>query len=104
MEIEWDYKALMAKNTLEFLKNFVVIHCADEESYQKQINYPGLSVHKEIHKQIKCEMCKMEKRFNDEGYNKDLVQEFASMVLAELLKHVGEYDREIAHFAREYSA
>jgi hemerythrin len=95
--------ARKAQETLEFMQSYIVTHFEDEESYQKEINYLGLRMHKEIHEQIKYEVCIFAERFNDEGYSKDLVQKFASKLLAWMINHVGVCDREIAYFAKENS-
>lgn len=97
----WEDTVLKVKETLEFMQSYVVVHIEAEELYQKEIDYPGLRMHKEMHDQIKVEVFNFGQRFNDEEYNKDLVQKLASWLLALLIKHVGICDREIAYFARE---
>lgn len=100
-EVQWEDKVQKVKETLEFMQSYVVIHFRDEEAYQKEINYPELIIHKEIHDQFKHDMGIFEERFNDEGYNEVLVQKYASILLAWLIKHVVVSDGKIGDFVRK---
>ena len=37
---------------IEDLANFTVKHFADEEAYMERVNFPGITTHKLIHKQL----------------------------------------------------
>lgn len=101
-EGEWEDKLAKLNETLEFMKSYVVIHFDDEEAYQKEINYPELIIHKELHDQFKHEVGIFVERFNDEGYNEVLVQEFAGKLLAWLINHVAVSDRKIVDFLKDH--
>jgi hemerythrin len=101
MKGNWEDKIPKVKETLEFTQNYFVIHCEEEESYQKEINYPELINHKELHDQLKHEMCMFSEQFNNEGYNEVLAQKFASKLLYWLLNHVGLCDKQMAYFAND---
>jgi len=95
-------KLAKVKETLEFMQSYVVIHFDTEEAYQKEINYPELLAHKEIHNQFKQEVSTFTEQFNVKNYDEVQAQKFASMLLAWLIKHVIIYDRKIADFVREH--
>jgi len=97
---QWEDKVQKVKETLEFMQSYVVVHFDDEETYQNEINYPELIIHKEIHDKFKHDICIFEDRFNDEGYNEVLVQKYASILLAWLIKHVVVSDGKIGNFVR----
>lgn len=95
-------KLAKVKETLEFMQSYVVIHFDTEEAYQKEINYPELLAHKEIHNEFKHEVSIFAEQFNVNTYDEVQVQKFASMLLAWLIKHVIVSDRKIADFVREH--
>ena len=99
-EGNWEDKLPKVEETLEFMQSYVVFHFKDEEAYQQEINYPERIVHKKIHDQFKHEVVIFAERFNNEGYSEVLVQKFASMLLAWLIKHVAVYDSQIGAFVR----
>lgn len=96
----WEDKLPKVKETLEFMQGYVVIHFDDEEAYQKEINYPELMIHKEIHDQFKCKMSAFSEIFNNSDFDEAQVQKFASVLLTWLIKHVARDDKRIADFAR----
>jgi len=102
MEGNWEDKVPKVKETLEFTKKYCVIHCEEEESYQKEINYPELINHKKLHDQLKNEVDIFSDRFNNEGYNEVLVQKFSSKLLYWLMNHVGVCDKQMSYFSNEY--
>ena len=99
-EGNWEDKLPKVKETLEFMQSYVVIHFKDEEAYQKAINYSELIAHKKIHDQFKIEVGLLAERLNVEGYEEALVQKFASILLAWLIKHVVACDSKIGAFVR----
>ncbi|MDR3601473.1 MAG: hemerythrin family protein [Desulfosporosinus sp.] len=101
-EGKWEDKLAKVKETVAFMQSYVIVHFEDEEAYQKEVNYPGIKVHKEIHDQFRQEMAEFAKRFNDEGYNEVLIQKFASTLLAWLINHVAVCDREIGDFRKDH--
>jgi hemerythrin len=76
-EGNWEDKVPKVKETLEFMRRYVIIHFEDEEAYQEEVNYPERAIHKEIHDQFKHEVNIFAERFNKENYSEVLVQKFA---------------------------
>ncbi|MDF2923976.1 MAG: hemerythrin-like metal-binding protein [Paenibacillaceae bacterium] len=94
----WDNKVEKVKETLDFMKQYVVIHFRDEEAYQKEICYPDCARHCETHAQFTAEVGEFIRLFEEQGFQEPLVQKFAGKLLAWLINHVGASDQKIADF------
>jgi len=94
----WDLKVEKVKDTLDFMKEYVVKHFHDEEVYQKKVGYPDCGRHCEIHAQFTAEVGEFVKLFEEEGYQEPLVQKFAGKLLAWLINHVAATDQKIADY------
>lgn len=97
-ERSWEAKIDEVKETLEFMKNYVVTHFHSEEALQKRIGFPGYEEHKAIHENFKAEISDYARRFEEEGYDEDLVQEFSGKLMAWLINHVASTDQNIADY------
>jgi len=47
-EENWDARIDKVKETMAFMKDYVVDHFNEEEAYQAKINYPELEAHKKL--------------------------------------------------------
>ncbi|ACB84230.1 bacteriohemerythrin [Natranaerobius thermophilus] len=94
----WEDKLDTVKETLEFMKEYVVIHFDSEEAFQKKIDFPGYEEHKEIHENFKQEVEEYARRFEEENYNEELVQEFGGKLMAWLINHVAATDQKIGEY------
>ncbi len=94
----WEEKLAKVKSTMEFMKDYVVVHFHDEEEYQKKVDYPGREMHKKIHTDFAAEVLEFARKFSDEGYDEDLVQKFAGKLLAWLINHVAAEDQRIGRW------
>ena len=99
-EGEWEDKLPKVKETLEFMKGYVVTHFADEEAYQEEEGYPGLEAHRQVHEDFKTEVGEFAAKFEEQGYAEDLVQQFAGKLLAWLINHVAATDQKIADYVK----
>lgn len=97
-EDPWESKLSAVKETMEFMKEYVIIHFADEENYQKEIGFPGYEKHKQIHDSFKDEVAKYDKKLENEGYTEQTVQEFGGKLMAWLINHVAGEDQKIGDF------
>lgn len=97
-EGDWEEKLEKVKETMEFMKDYVVTHFDSEEKFQKKINYPYYEEHKAIHERFKGEIQKFAKRFEEEGYDEDLVQEFSGKLMTWLIYHVAGDDQKIGEY------
>ncbi len=99
--IPWEEKLENIHETLDFMKNYVVTHFQAEEGFQKKIGYTGYEEHKKIHDEMVQFVLDTESKFMNDGYNEQLMQQFAGKLLAWLINHVLSDDQKIAVFAKE---
>lgn len=100
----WDVKVQHVNETLEFMKDYVVEHFEDEETYQQQIGYPGYEAHKQIHSNMVNYVLEVSDQYEKSGFDEQLIQQFAGKLLAWLINHVAAEDLRIATFAMEKAA
>lgn len=97
----WEEKLDKVRETLDFMKVYVVEHFRAEEEYQAQVQYPGLRDHSKIHSDFAGEVVEFEQQFAQLGYEEELVQKFAGKLLTWLINHVATQDQAIGHWARQ---
>ncbi len=97
-EGEWEDKLEKVKETLEFMKEYVVTHFDSEERFQEKIDYPYMDEHKQVHERFKGEVQKFADRFEEEGYDEELLQEFSGKLMTWLIYHVAGDDQKIGEF------
>ena len=97
---EWGLKVEKVNETLTFMQDYVITHFRDEEAYQREIGYPELERHAEIHRQMVEEVVRFGEQYAREGYKEVLVMQFAGKLLAWLINHVAADDQKIAVYAR----
>lgn len=76
-----------------FLKDYVVKHFADEEAYQRSINYEGYEKHRMIHQGFIATVLDFEKKMAESGYDLAVVKQFTGMLVTWLIYHVASEDR-----------
>ncbi|OEH86206.1 hemerythrin [Desulfuribacillus stibiiarsenatis] len=97
---DWDSKLEKVKETLAFMQEYVVSHFNDEEAFQEQINYPDIENHKQSHVQFKDAVAVYANRFENEGLNEELVQEFGGKLVTWLILHVAATDQKLGQFVK----
>ncbi len=97
---KWDQKITKVNETLNFMKDYVVIHFRDEEAYQKSIGYPDAVNHHKIHQDMVDYVLSFAHEYEQQGYKEELVQQFAGKLLAWLINHVVATDQKVAAYAR----
>ncbi len=98
---EWEEKLAKVKDTLTFMQNYVVEHFEDEEEYQRKINYPHYEEHKAIHGRFREMINNYAKRFKQENYTQEIVQEFGGKLMTWLIMHVAATDQQIGAYVRQ---
>lgn len=83
------------KKALEFLKDYVVYHFRDEETYQESIHYSGIAGHKREHRQFTQTVLSYEKRLTENGFDAKTMKDLAGTVTAWLIYHVVDTDQEL---------
>ena len=96
----WEERLEQVKETLIFMQHYVIIHFADEEELQREIGYPELAKHTQIHEDFKAEIREFAQTVQREGFDEEKVQEFSAKVMTWLIMHVGREDQKIGEFLR----
>lgn len=99
-EGKWEDKRDKVKETLKFMKEYVVFHFSDEEEYQEQINYPLTEIHKQRHSQFKESVGSYADRFEKEGLTEELVKEFGGKLMTWVILHVQAEDQKIGEYVQ----
>ena len=97
-EMEWEEKIPEVKKTLNFMQEYVEEHFDSEEEFQQEIGYPEYEEHQEIHENFKGKIAEFAGRFEEEGYEEELVQEFSGKLMTWLIKHVTGDDQKIKDY------
>lgn len=98
---DWDERLDKVKETMEFMKEYVVFHFDDEEAYQAKINYPDIEIHKEAHRKFKEGINDYVRIFEQGGFTEEKIQEFSAKLMTWLIMHVGKMDQKIGEYVRE---
>ncbi|BEK14366.1 TPA: hemerythrin domain-containing protein [Campylobacter lari] len=90
------YQVELKKLIAEFF-HYIKIHFQDEESYMAEINYPYISQHKLMHKQITKSMIQLIQSIKSTN---DLKEKLYIVVNSWLLEHIIQHDMMIEHWKR----
>lgn len=96
----WESKVNKVLETLSFMQEYVNFHFDDEERYQESIGYIEIESHKEQHEKFKEGIHRYVKRFETEGFTKELVQEFGGKLVTWLIMHVASTDQKIGVYVQ----
>ena len=99
-EEDWNARLDKVKETMLFMKDYVIDHFNEEEIYQEQINYPDIEIHKEAHAKFKEVIDNYVKIFEEEGFTEEKIQEFGGRLMAWLIMHVGNMDQKIGEYVK----
>ena len=99
-EEEWEEKLDKVKETLDFMKEYVVFHFEDEEAYQEKVGYPDIENHKRVHNKFKEEINEYVKIFELEGFTEKKIQELNAKLMTWLIIHVGKMDQKIGEYVK----
>lgn len=103
-EEEWEEKLDKVKETLDFMKEYVVFHFEDEESYQEKVGYPDIENHRRVHNKFKEEINEYVKIFELEGFTEEKIQELNAKLMTWLIIHVGKMDQKIGEYVKSKGA
>ncbi|EAJ0326572.1 hemerythrin family protein [Campylobacter lari] len=90
------YQVELKKLIADFF-HYIKIHFQDEESYMAEINYPYISQHKLMHKQITKSMIQLIQSIKSTN---DLKEKLYIVVNSWLLEHIIQHDMMIEHWKR----
>lgn len=100
-ETSWESRLDKAKETLDFLQQYVVYHFDDEEKFQESIDYPELERHREAHRKFREGIDEYVQIFASGGFTEEKMQEFSAKLMTWLIMHVGKMDQKIGEYVRE---
>lgn len=83
------------KETIDFLKEYVIYHFHDEEEYQASINYSGLDAHREEHIGFTETVLEYETKLINSNFDMHILKDLAGTVAAWLIYHVADTDQKI---------
>lgn len=95
---DWESKSEKAKETMEFMQDYVIVHFNDEEKYQAKIKYPDIEEHKKAHADFKNGIYEYSRIFSNEGITQEKTQELAGKLMAWLIMHVAKMDQKIGEY------
>lgn len=81
---------------VKYLKNYTLMHFADEEAYMQEVGYGGYLAHKQIHDAFRSQIAAQEKKLEEYTYSRDVVMELISMIHDWLVGHIMRMDQRIA--------
>ena len=84
--------------TLSFLIDYTETHFSDEETYMKELNYPGLAEQEKKHREFIVTLKDLERDFDEEGSTHGLADAINTLLLNWLTNHIRAIDRKIADF------
>jgi hemerythrin-like metal-binding protein len=86
------------ERALHFLVEYTVKHFADEEEWQKKINYPEYKKHKQLHADFCKTVAALFTQFRTEGASSGMVVKLNSSVGTWLINHIRQEDAKIRAF------
>lgn len=96
--VPWEEKTQQVNQTLDFMKDYVITHFRDEENLQRQLGYPELPAHHKLHQDMVAYVAQVAREYEENGYQEQLIQQFAGRLLAWLINHVASEDQKLANF------
>lgn len=83
------------KQTIEFLKEFVVNHFTAEELLQQEIDYPQREAHRKLHEGFRTSLHEIELELMRSDYSAAKVQEVVHMLTRWWLFHILKEDKKM---------
>ncbi|MBD5476751.1 MAG: hemerythrin family protein [Lachnospiraceae bacterium] len=81
---------------IKYFKSYTIKHFADEEAYMQSIDYPGYSIHKSLHDNMRDKtLLVLEAELEDQEYSPESVQHFLGICTGWLNGHIMIEDRAI---------
>jgi len=86
------------EETFNFMGEYVIVHFNSEEAVQRKYNFPEYERHRKIHEDFKNDVMEFKRKFTEDKYNEELVQEFSGRLLTWLINHVTGEDQKISKY------
>jgi hemerythrin len=85
----------------DFLDEYTKTHFKDEERYMQSINYPELSVQKQMHEGFIKKLKELRSEYEKDGVNLTVILNSNQFILDWLTKHISQADKKIGEFAKK---
>ena len=82
-------------NAINFLKNYVVTHFHDEETYAISVGYEDIKRHKELHDELTLDVLDYEQEFINTDFAPPVIERFLGFLSTWLVYHVADEDQRI---------
>lgn len=78
---------------IKYFNSYALKHFAEEEAYMRSINYPGYTLHKTLHDNLREEtLPALEEELEEQGYSKESVRHFIGISVGWLTSHIMRED------------
>ena len=89
------------RETIKYLKSYVIEHFSAEEAFQLRIGYKEYKNHKKIHDNFAAEVERMEKKVYEDGCSDECVRNFLNWFSEWLYNHIMQVDQKIIEKEKE---
>lgn len=87
--------------TLDFLVDYTDFHFSEEEKQMAELNYSGLALQQEQHKEFKESLERLEQDFEEDNATKELANHIRTFLFNWLIRHIREVDLEFGKFVKD---
>lgn len=96
MDKDYEKSKMTCMEAIKYLKIYTIKHFTEEEAYQLSIDYPGYTVHKRIHDNMRDVVIpNLEKEVVAKSYSKEALEHFVGVCAGWLAAHVLVEDQAI---------
>lgn len=85
----------------DFLDEYTKTHFKDEEKYMQSINYPEISLQKQMHEGFIKKLSELRRDYESSGVNITVIIGANQFILDWLTKHISNADKKIGEYARK---
>ena len=97
---DWSDRLEKAKETMNFLGDYVNYHFADEEELCRELGFPEQEEHKKAHQEFKKGIETYVLKASENSFDEATMQEFAGKLMTWLIVHVGKEDQKIGEYVK----
>ncbi|GFO57096.1 hemerythrin [Geomonas sp. Red276] len=87
-----------------FVEAYAVTHFSREEALMKELNYPGMAGHREMHRRFSEQVADFKEQLKNEGPTPVLVAAIKDFIAQWLVEHISTVDKGIGTFMNEQGA
>ncbi|MEJ5166948.1 MAG: bacteriohemerythrin [Thermoanaerobaculia bacterium] len=84
------------EKVFEFLKEYVIFHFEEEETFMKNMDFPDFEKHKKTHQDFKENINKLKEDLDKEGASLSFVLKVSKELTQWYINHIGKMDKKYA--------